>query len=54
MMLISRRSARVLMGEGKLDFSKENHNELVNPHESVWKWKTMEEYAKETKGRGSV
>jgi hypothetical protein len=27
-----------------------NQNELVNPGEGLWKWKTMREYAKETKG----
>ena len=31
------------MGEGKLDFSNDNVNELVNPRQSVWKWKTVEE-----------
>jgi len=43
----------ILMGEGKLDWSLENHNNLVNPHESIWKWKTMEEFAKATKGKGA-
>jgi hypothetical protein len=37
-------------GGGNLDFSEHNHNELVNPGESKWKWKTMEEYAEETDG----
>lgn len=37
-------------GGGNLDFSTHNHNELVNPGESKWKWKTMEEYAEETDG----
>jgi len=37
-------------GGGNLDFSKHNHNELVNPGESKWKWKTIEDYAKETDG----
>ncbi|RPD55653.1 hypothetical protein L227DRAFT_509682, partial [Lentinus tigrinus ALCF2SS1-6] len=32
----------VLIGEGKLDFS-DNSNELVNPGESLWKWKTVED-----------
>ena len=35
---------RVLMGEGKMDFSKDNLNELVNPGESLWKWKTVEDH----------
>lgn len=32
----------VLIGEGKVDFTK-NANELVNPNESLWKWKTLDE-----------
>ncbi|KIJ52425.1 hypothetical protein M422DRAFT_222953 [Sphaerobolus stellatus SS14] len=42
---------RLLMAQGKLDFSKDNYNERLNPAENLWKWKTLEEYAKETKGR---
>ncbi|KAI0690293.1 hypothetical protein C8T65DRAFT_745886 [Cerioporus squamosus] len=34
---------------GKMDFSRENANELVNPGESLWKWKTVEDQL-----RGSV
>ena len=37
-------------GGGNLDFSQHNHNELVNPGESKWKWKTIEDYAEETDG----
>ena len=37
-------------GTGNLDFSKRNDNELVNPGQSKWKWKTMEEYAAEVDG----
>ncbi len=33
----------VLIGEGKLDFS-DNSNELINPGQSLWKWKTVEDY----------
>jgi hypothetical protein len=29
------------MGEGKMDWSSRNDNELVNPDQSVWKWKTV-------------
>jgi hypothetical protein len=29
------------MGEGKMDWSSHNDNELVNPEQSVWKWKTV-------------
>jgi hypothetical protein len=45
---------RFLMGEGKIEHTREalgNDNELVNPNETLWKWKTMEDYARETKGR---
>jgi hypothetical protein len=37
-------------GGGNIDFSKHNHNELVNPGESKWKWKSMEDYAEEVDG----
>jgi hypothetical protein len=36
-------------GGGNLDFT-ENDNELVNPGESKWKWKRIEDYAKEVDG----
>ncbi|TFK80642.1 hypothetical protein K466DRAFT_558868 [Polyporus arcularius HHB13444] len=39
----------VLIGQGKLDFSRENANELVNPGQSLWKWKTVEDQL-----RGSI
>lgn len=42
---------RFIIAEGKLDHSKDNQNELVNPGESLWKWKTVDQYAKEVKGR---
>lgn len=35
------------MGDGKLDFSNENSNELVNPRGTVWKWTTVEDAAAE-------
>ena len=31
-------------GTGTLDFSKRNDSELVNPGESKWKWKSIEDY----------
>ena len=34
---------RVLVGQGKMDFSKENADELINPGQSLWKWKTVED-----------
>jgi hypothetical protein len=37
---------RFVMGEGKLDFTQ-NENELVNLGEKLWKWKTVQDYAKE-------
>lgn len=39
------------MSEGKIDFSTDNQNELVNPGEKLWQWTTMEEYVKKIKGR---
>ncbi|KAK6532312.1 hypothetical protein TWF281_006502 [Arthrobotrys megalospora] len=41
---------RFLMAEGKID-NRRNDNELVNPGEKLWKWKTMKGYAEETRGR---
>ena len=40
------------MGEGKLDFSGDVQNELVNPDERVWKWKTLEDEIR--KGKSGV
>ncbi|EJF62713.1 NAD(P)-binding protein [Dichomitus squalens LYAD-421 SS1] len=34
---------RVVLGEGKADFSSQNDNELVNPGGKLWKWKSVEE-----------
>lgn len=31
------------MGENKIDFSRENQNELVNDGERQWRWKTAED-----------
>jgi len=45
---------RILMGEGKMDFSADNHDELVNPKEKLWKWKTVDDFIEETNGKGSV
>jgi len=44
------RLLRIGMTNGEIDFSKDNQGELVNPGQSLWKWKTAEAYAKETKG----
>lgn len=41
---------RFVMGEGKMDFT-ENTNELINPGEKEWKWKTVQDYAKEVGGK---
>ena len=35
------------MGEGKLDWTTQNDRELVNPGESIWKWKTLEDEIRE-------
>jgi len=42
---------KILIAEGKLDFSAENHNELVNPGQNVWKWETVEDYVREVVGK---
>lgn len=45
---------RFLMGNGKLDFSEKglgNNNELINPGQKLWKWRTVKDYAAEVKGR---
>jgi hypothetical protein len=47
---VGSRVFRMSGGTGNLDFSKRNDNELVNPGQSKWKWKTMEEYAQEVEG----
>jgi len=45
------RHIKILVAEGKLDFSAGNHDELVNPGQKVWKWKTVEEYVREVGGK---
>ncbi|KAF8536688.1 hypothetical protein BDD12DRAFT_849947 [Trichophaea hybrida] len=40
----------IMMAEGVLDHTR-NDNELINPGEKYFKWKTIEEYAKEVNGR---
>jgi hypothetical protein len=47
---VATRVFRMSGSGGNLDFSQSNDNELVNPGESKWKWKTIEEYAEEVKG----
>lgn len=45
---------RFLMGEGKIDHSDGgigNDNELVNPEEKYWRWRTVSDLARETGGR---
>jgi len=40
-----------MAGKGEnLDFSQRNDNDLVNPNESKWKWKTIDEYAEQVDG----
>jgi hypothetical protein len=47
---VATRVFRMSGSGGNLDFSKRNDNELVNPGESKWKWKTIENYAEEVEG----
>ncbi|KAH9948291.1 hypothetical protein B0H21DRAFT_788404 [Amylocystis lapponica] len=42
---------RIVIGEGQLDFTKDNANDIANPGEKAWKWKTVEDYIREVKGR---
>ncbi|KAI0324899.1 NAD(P)-binding protein [Cubamyces sp. BRFM 1775] len=37
---------KLVIAEGKGDFSSDNANSLVNPGESFWKWKTVEEHVR--------
>lgn len=41
---------KYVFGSGLMDFSTKNDNELVNPGESLWKWKTVKDEVKENKG----
>ncbi|KLO14005.1 hypothetical protein SCHPADRAFT_967111 [Schizopora paradoxa] len=41
------RHLKLTFGEGKLDWSKENSNEIINPGEKLWKWKTIDEFVAE-------
>ena len=47
---IGSRVFRMSGGTGNLNFSDWNHNEKINPGQSKWKWKTIEEYAEEVDG----
>jgi len=47
---VASRVFRMAGSGGNLDFSQRNDNELVNPGESKWKWKTIESYAEEVEG----
>lgn len=45
---------RFLMGDGSINHTAAglgNDNELVNPGQRLWKWKTMGDLAKDTKGQ---
>ncbi|KAH9890570.1 NAD(P)-binding protein [Cubamyces lactineus] len=37
---------KVVIGEGKVDFSANNANELVNPGAKFWRWTTVEDYVR--------
>ncbi|KAG8896013.1 hypothetical protein FRC00_006635, partial [Tulasnella sp. 408] len=41
---------RYAYGMGHVDLTTGTANELVNPGEGLWKWDTVEEYVKKTKG----
>ncbi|KAI0675930.1 hypothetical protein C8Q78DRAFT_1074896 [Trametes maxima] len=36
---------RVVIGEGKADFSSDNVDDLVDPNETFWRWKSVEQLA---------
>ncbi|KAI0628748.1 hypothetical protein C8Q77DRAFT_1161782 [Trametes polyzona] len=38
---------RVVVGQGRADFSSANSNELINPGETLWKWRTIEDHVRE-------
>ncbi|KAH9942387.1 uncharacterized protein BXZ73DRAFT_97799 [Epithele typhae] len=40
---------KVVTGEGKLNFSANHDNELINPGQRLWKWKTLEDELDEGK-----
>ena len=45
---------RFLMGEGKINHTADglgNDDDVVNPNEEIWKWKTMTDLAKDTDGK---
>lgn len=45
---------RFLMGEGRINHTTSGlgiENELVNPEQRIWKWKTVVQYAEEVKGQ---
>lgn len=41
---------RYAYGKGHVDLTTGTSNELVNPGQELWKWDTVEEYVKKTKG----
>jgi hypothetical protein len=41
---------RLIVASGKVDYGVLNDNELVNPSQSLWTWKTVEDHVKETNG----
>jgi len=41
---------KCFMAEGWFDYSKNNHNELVNPRGSRWKWDRWQDFASQTAG----
>ncbi|KAG8947981.1 hypothetical protein FRC04_010178 [Tulasnella sp. 424] len=47
-------ASRYSFAVGAADYSDDNVNELVNPGASLWKWDTIEEYVRRTKGLPTV
>ena len=46
-MVLTMGNISVVISEGRADFSKDNLNELINTGETLWKWKTLEDYFRE-------
>lgn len=41
---------RIRLASGEGDFSRDNHNELINPGESYWKWIKVASWVEERDG----
>ncbi|KZT38700.1 NAD(P)-binding protein [Sistotremastrum suecicum HHB10207 ss-3] len=45
---------RYIPGAGLMNYENDNHNELVNPGESLWKWKSVEDQIKNLHEQGRL